>query len=346
MDPSETVPARIDGPQAVELAGRLYGLHVEASALPGFRDENFLLRTGAGEQLVLKVSPVGEDAILLEAQAQVLDHLESAGIPAPRVRRDLDGDAVTCWIDTLGRRRSVRMLTWLPGRMLVDATPRSPALLEDLGRFLGRMDRVLADCTQAALRWKNEWDMLRAAEVRNRLDALQDPSRRALAEARLTRFEERILPELRNLRRSVIHGDANDYNILVDDAGARVTGIIDFGDLLTTALVNELGIAMAYVMLGESDPLAAASSLLAGYQSEFPLEEREVRLLPELAVTRLVVSVTCSAYERAKHPENTYLSVTEAPGWELLERLEGVDLQAAAAMLLDTRRETNTHGCP
>lgn len=346
MDPSETIPAGIDEPQAVELTGRLYELRVEASALPGFQDENFLLRTEAGERLVLKVSPVGDDAALLEAQAQALDHLESANIPAPRVRRDLEGAAVTCWVDALGRRRLVRVLTWLPGRMLVDTTPRSPALLQDLGRFLGRLDRALAEYTHPALEWETEWDLLRAAEVRNRLDALRDPSRRARAEAQLIRFQERILPELRDLRRSVIHNDANDYNLLVDESGSRVTGIIDFGDLMTSAQVNELAIAMAYVMLGESDPLAAASSLLAGYQSEFPLEEREVRLLPELAATRLVVSVTCSAYERAKHPENTYLSVTEAPGWELLERLEGIDLEAAADMLEDTRRETNTHGRP
>jgi len=215
-----------------------------------------------------------------------------------------------------------------------------------MGRFLGRMDRVLENCTHPALQRQVGWDLMHAGEVRVRLDALRDPARRTRAEAQLNLFEERILPELRDLRRSVIHNDANDYNVLVDEAGTRVTGIIDFGDMVHTALVNELAIAMAYVMLGESDPLAAASSLLAGYQSELPLEEREVRLLPELAVTRLVVSVTYSAYERARYPDNAYLSVTEAPAWELLERLGKVDLEAVAAMFEDIRRETNTHERP
>lgn len=346
MDPSETIPASIDGPGAVELTRRLYGLRVEASALPGWVDENFELRTEAGERLVLKVSPPDVDAALLEAQAEALDLLTAAGIPAPSVYRNQHGAAVTRWVDTHGRSRLVRVLSWMPGRMLVDASPRSAALVHDVGRLLGRMDRALAGCTHAALQQHHEWDLLQAADVRKHLDALTDPSRRARAETQLDRFEERILPELKGLRRSVIHNDANDYNILVDDAGERVTGIIDFGDMLHTALVNEMGIAMAYVMLGENDPLTAAASLLAGYQAEFPLEECEVRLLPELAVTRLVVSVTCSAHERAEHPENTYLSVTEAPAWELLDRLEKTDLQAAAEMLENTRRETNTDGRP
>ena len=344
MDPSETIPARIDEPQAVDLTERLYGLHVEASPLPGESDENFMLRTEAGERFVLKVSPVDRDTTVFEAQAEVMDTLAAASIPAPSVLKDLEGAAVSRWVDGRGETRAVRILTWMTGRMWVDATPRSAALQRDLGRFLGRMDRALADYTHPALQRQTVWDLLRVAEIKDRLHALRDPSRRARVEDQLDLFEERILPELRDLRRSVIHNDANDYNILVDEAGTHVTGLIDFGDTLHTALVNELAIAMAYIMLGVSDPLAAASSLLAGYQSEHPLEEREVRLLPELAVTRLVVSVTCSAYERARHPENTYLNVSEASAWELLERLKRIDLQAAAAMLEDTRCETNVHG--
>lgn len=344
MDPAESNSARIDEPGAVELAHRLHGLRVEARALPGEADENFLLRTEDGERLVLKVSRVDEDAAVLEAQAAVMDHLTTAGIPVPSVRPDPAGAAVTRWIDARGRERLVRILTWLPGRVLVEATPHPPALLRDLGRLLGRMDRALADISHPALQRDTEWDLLRVAEIRDRLHAHRDPARRARVEAHLMQFQERVLPELRELRRSVIHNDANDRNILVDEAGARVTGIIDFSDLLHTALVNELAIAMAYVMLGKEDPLAAASSLLAGYQSEYPLEEREVRLLPELAVTRLVVSVTTSAHNRVQHPENTYLSVSEAPAWALLDQLKAFELEAVAERFAETRRETDRHG--
>ena len=57
----------------------------------------------------------------------------------------------------------------------------------------------------------------------------------------------------------MIHGDANDYNILVDAAGARVTSILDFGDMVHTATVCDLAIALAYVMLDKQDPIAAAA---------------------------------------------------------------------------------------
>ena len=54
------------------------------------------------------------------------------------------------------------------------------------------------------------------------------------------------------LRRSVIHGDANETNLLVDAAdgrAARVTGLLDFGDCTHSILASEVAIATVYMLL-------------------------------------------------------------------------------------------------
>ena len=63
----------------------------------------------------------------------------------------------------------------------------------------------------------------------------------------LDEFERRVLPRARELRVSVIHGDINDQNVLVD--GAAVVGVIDFGDMCATWRVNEVAIAAAYAVI-------------------------------------------------------------------------------------------------
>jgi Ser/Thr protein kinase RdoA (MazF antagonist) len=72
-----------------------------------------------------------------------------------------------------------------------------------------------------------------------------------------------------SLRHGVIHGDANDHNVLAERD--RMTGLLDFGDMVHTAIVCELAVALAYAMLGERDPLAAAGAVIRGYHRHNPL---------------------------------------------------------------------------
>ena len=62
----------------------------------------------------------------------------------------------------------------------------------------------------------------------------------------LARFDQDVAPIIVELPHAVTQNDANDHNILVDKSGARVTGMLDFGDMCYTARVFELGIMVAY----------------------------------------------------------------------------------------------------
>jgi len=128
---------------------------------------------------------------------------------------------------------------------------------------------------------------------------------------------------LPSLRRSVVHNDANDYNVLVSHSRREpreVVSVIDFGDMLHTITVAEVAVAASYALLSKRDPLAAAAQVVAGYHSVFPLDEAEIALLFVLICTRLCVSVTNSAYRRTLAPDDPYVTISEQPAWAALER--------------------------
>ena len=76
--------------------------------------------------------------------------------------------------------------------------------------------------------------------------------------------------------------------------------------------------------MGESDPLQAAARVVAGYHGGFPLREEELALLLPLIGARLAVSVVNSALVRRRKPDDPYVTISEAPAWDALERLDEV----------------------
>lgn len=264
------------------------------------------------------------DPISIERARRSRSRADQAGFPTPEVLLSLDGAAIEA-VRADAEDHLVWLVRFLQGRPLAEARPRRPELLESFGRALGELDQRLAAFSHAAVHRDLRWDLRNAPAVRPLLEHVETPARRELVTARLDRAEEEVLPRLREMRAQVIHNDANDYNILVDTSGTALTGILDFGDMVHTHLVCEPAVAMAYLMMNDSDPISAARHFLAGYQSACPLTETEILLLPDLIITRLCVSVVLSAYARSSRPKNTYLTVSEAPAWRLLEVLRTLD---------------------
>lgn len=155
-----------------------------------------------------------------------------------------------------------------------------------------------------------------------------DSPRRIMINEICTQFEMNILPKLAEMESVPIYNDANDMNILVNigsDGEQSVSGIIDFGDMTLAPKVCEPAIAMAYAMMGDGDPIARGAALAAGFHKILPLSDQEIAMLLPLIKMRLANSVTNAIIERKQHPENEYLSISEAPAWALLETLDKLD---------------------
>ena len=82
----------------------------------------------------------------------------------------------------------------------------------------------------------------------------------------------------------------------------RVTGIVDFGDMVFSHTVNDLAIAMAYAALDKPDPLGAAAAVASGYHAMHPLTEDEIAALFGLMGMRLCLSVCVAAAAAGRTP--------------------------------------------
>jgi 4-aminobutyrate aminotransferase-like enzyme/Ser/Thr protein kinase RdoA (MazF antagonist) len=318
-------PQQVSLHDAIQLARDIYGLEVTPRPLPGEYDHNFHVRTAEGRAFVLKVMHPSRDRAFLDLQCQALQHVavRAPGIVLPRVQLTLRGETFTK-VALNGQEHFIWLLSFLPGTLLAKVQPHPPELLHNLGRLLGEIDYALRDFSHSAAVRELKWDSTRALWVRQYLSHIENPSRQAIVERVLARYEAEVVPLLPKLRKVVIYGDGNDHNVLVNDTGTEsqtAVSVIDFGDMHHGLVVSEPAIAAAYAILGKNEPLAAASALISGFHEVFPLEEVELSVLFSLIETRLAVSVVNSAWRKALVPDDPYVTVSEAQAWETLRRL-------------------------
>ena len=321
---------RLDPESAERLGRELFGLSARASVLPSERDQNFLLRTGDDRAFILKIANADEDRGILEAENATMRHLAPSGIAPVPVPASAGGDIAK------SGAHFVRLITCLGGRPFGDTARRTESLLADLGRVVGEMDRALSTFDHPAVHRRFKWDLAGAAPViAQQLPLLRDPSLRAPIETLMAVHREIVVPLLPSLRRSAIHGDVNDYNVLVDARTQRVTGIVDFGDMVVSHTVNDLAIAMSYAALDAPDPLAAAGAVARGYHAVHPLTGDEIAALFGLMCARLCLSVCVAAVQRAERPDVEYLGISQGPIVRALPRLAAIHPRLAHYRLRD-----------
>ena len=302
---------RFDRAGAETLARELYGIEGQAEALPSERDQNFLVTVG-DERFVLKIANATERRALLEAQNAALAHLEVTGL-TPRVVPGRSGQLIA----SAASGHLVRLVTWIPGEALGTLKRRPHALLEDVGFQLGQVSRALASFDHPAAHREFHWDLSSATEtVRAYAPLIGDETLRGLVQRITGYVAHRDGDTLHRIRRSVVHGDANDYNVLVVDAsdgGHRVGGLIDFGDMLFSYTAAEPAVAMAYAVLDDERPLDAAIAVARGYHAAYPLTDEEVAVLFGLVLLRLCLSASLAAHQLRQRPDDDYLAISQAP---------------------------------
>jgi 4-aminobutyrate aminotransferase-like enzyme/Ser/Thr protein kinase RdoA (MazF antagonist) len=329
MIPEARVAQPVTESEAARLAREIFSLDVSAKSLPGEYDDNFHLTSVDGHEFVLKVMHPAREQSFVEMQCGALQRLAERApqLSLPRVCATPNGDAFTSATLSDRTKRLLWLLTYVPGTVFAKVNPHSPELLRSLGEFLGGMDAALTDFSHPAAHREFKWDLASAGWIRDYLQHIGDPKRRTLVERFLAMYESEVVPALKSLRHSAVYGDANDYNVLVSPPWPqprKIVSVIDFGDIHHGLTVSEVAIAAAYAMLGEKDPLSAASAVVAGYHRVFPLYEAEIVVLYTLIGMRLAVSVTNSAHRKSLVPDDPYVTISEAPAWEALEKLASI----------------------
>lgn len=347
MSQIKNAPAFTSG-EAVSIAEKFYGLKAKARELPSERDQNFLLQDKKGQKFVLKVANSNEKRETLEFQNKVMYHLRKKGnrklcsSPLP----SLCGKNIIATQDSEGISHFVRLLEYIEGKTLGESSPHSPELLYDLGVFIAQLVQTFSTFSQNQPDKPDKpeyqpdliWNMKNGPRIIQEYKSCIDKTeKQRLVERFIHRIQTQTFPCLPELSQNLIHNDANDYNIIVSPPdknpssfGRRaIAGILDFGDLTYSYVLSELAVAVAYAMLNKERPLLAASHIVCGYNSILPLSDEELSVLFDLICLRLCMSVCICAYQRKLNPYNPYLTISEKPAWELLQKLEEVPSRLA-----------------
>lgn len=292
-----------------------YGLEdCKLTPLEGYDSINFKVGCAQGT-FVLKQYPYSEETFqLLLGEHMVLAQLEplkDAVFPKPI--ETLDGKSIV-----IEDQEMYRLLSFVAGEFLGNIA-HTKELLYSLGTFLGTMDSITAPLHSPAIKAREiQWDLRHFHTNYKYLRYIPEVNDRNLIDYFFLQFDMHVLPVASNLRRGIIHNDGNDWNVLTTNG--RVTGIIDFGDMCATWLINEVAVALTYVMMHKSEPLKVGAYLLQGYHRVMPLQSQEIDLLYYLIAARLCTSVCNSAYAKRQRPDSTYITVSEKPAWELIRR--------------------------
>jgi len=304
----------------------LYTISGKASKLPGEIDANFKIKVDGKNSYILKISPENSDENELDFQQSILAFLadKSTSIIAPKIVLDKNKKTISEIYLNKKTRIKVRLLTWIDGRVWSTVNPQLNDLRFSLGEKAGEITKALQGFRHPKAARVFDWDIAQGLWTKQHVHLFK-PDEKELVHYFLNKFES-IQTAYSKLRKSVVHNDANNNNILVleDLINPKVTAIIDFGDAVKTQIINDLAIACAYAIMDKNDPLDATFPIIKGYYAAFTLEEKELEFLYVLIAMRLVISVTKSAINKIENPENEYLVISEKPAWNLLKKWQKV----------------------
>ncbi len=269
-------------------AMELYGLHGRWKKLAGERDQNFQITDHEGTEWLLRLCNPHEVFALFECQVMALEHIARTdpSLPVPRVRQTLQGQSMGL-LNHRGLNHCVIVLSFLPGDVIA-TTKLSNDQLYVVGQLVARLGKALRGFIHTAPGTRHlAWDHRRLPDLLEHVGVFPDEEQ-ARAQPIISSFCTETLPKLAKLRRQIIHGDVHPYNMLIKNGD--ISGIIDFGDMVHGALIQDVSNTIADFISPGQDNARVVLEIVRGYQSITPLEEDEIDVLLPLIETRLLMA--------------------------------------------------------
>lgn len=317
--------------QAEVILFELFKIKGTAEELPGEIDLNFRIKTDVSEGYILKISRLNENEKYLDFQQRLLQFVEASehNLIAPKVITDIHGNTISKITDDFGNERHVRLLSWISGRVWSRVNPQLNDLRYSLGKQCGALTQALQGFDHPEAHRKFEWDVAQSLWTKAQINLFNNEEKE-LIEYFQNQFEK-SQDTYSLLRKSVVHNDANDNNVIVssDLVKPRVKAAIDYGDAINTQIINDVAIACTYAIMHHNDPLEAALPIVKGYHSAFALQQEELIHLYNAIAMRLVISVTKSTINKIEEPDNKYLLISEKPAWEVLKKWRNISADFA-----------------
>lgn len=340
-------PSALAKDVASKLVKQLFGLSqvVIHRELASYDDRNYQVRgvlpnkegnDGSPEYYTLKIQNGvdSDNRILLDCQNDALLLLHKHNIACPYPMPALSDSFISYYelpvVSGESKRLAVRLLQWVHGTPMNEVDV-DPLLLEKAGGLLGQISHVMGNFEHPGAHRTFIWDLQQTELILDFVSAIKKSERRELIKAVVKDFQNIAKPtkntKSETLRMGILQGDFNDANIIVSNKRG-MAGVIDFGDIVYSYIINDLAIGMAYTMLskfGIANPWKATYAFYKGYVKEFPILNCEKNALWTLVACRLAISHTIGMYSFMKNPDNKYLLLHAEPAYTALKAIRSMD---------------------
>jgi len=344
----------IEADEAAALAHDYFGL-TPADSLVRFateKDDTYRINATDGRRYVLKIANPEEGVSEIDLQLQALQHVANAdpALPVPRVYPDASGDILPEITDRAGQRRRVRLLSFLDGTPFDGVASTTAPQREQIGATLARLRLALAgfrhDAESRVLAWDVQHLMTLEPLLAGITDADASADQRALLAQAFTRYADVVAPRIPGLRAQVLHNDFNQSNVVVaPDAEQFVSGVIDFGDIVRTAIAIDVSTALigqlprGLDLAPGDDMFANGRDLLRGYLRVANLTDDELALIPHLTMGRVIARTVLTLWRARMFPHNApYILRNTGPGWVQLQWFLQRSPDAVSATVFDALR--------
>jgi hydroxylysine kinase len=282
--------------------------NVKITPLNSERDQNFQV-DGPDGRFVLKIANPAEPFSITQLQTQALTHIAATdpSIPVPRV---IPTQNETTEISLSGS--TVRLLSWMNG-VPWHLTQRSAAQRRSIAEGHARLVLALASFSSNEPPSFLQWDVQHVSKLADRLDAVPAECREGV-DIVLERFAAIAAPALKNLPRQYGHNDMQPHNIVVDENDhTRMSGILDFGDMVLTPVACDLGVACAYNAVAGDHPFQTVGEYVAAFNAIRPLSDAEIQVLPILTMARLATTIIIASWRASLYHDNANYVLRNRP---------------------------------
>jgi len=284
------------------------------------RDKNYLIKINKKSLYVLKISNPLESNNLLEMQDFLLTNLNYRASIRDFIPKKIHS-TLNIYKDAIGRSCYVRILSYIEGQIFAKSKP-SKDLELSLGSLLGNLSKELQTLEHASSFRKFEWDPSSIDWIKKDINLFKGKMKN-IVKNNFQEYENFVKKNKNNLRYSLTHGDANNYNLVVKKN--KIIGLLDFGDMIFAPTINDLAICLSYALMNKNDLHSTLTNIILSYHNVFSITFDEFFSLMTLVKSRLTITVIMAAKQRKKFPNNTYLSISEKDAWSLLYKLDKIN---------------------
>ena len=206
--------SKISIKEAAKILKSIYNIDGEISMLNGEIDFNFKVLTNNSKKYLLKISRSSFEQEYINYQILLLEHLnKNSKIEIPKIVFSTENKKSSIIQDSYGNNRSVRLMSWIDGRLWSTVNPITKSLRYELGYLCSKLTKSLLGFKHGYAERAIEWDVARSLWVERYLDKF-DPEKIKILKKFIKNFKDN-LHLYQKLEKSIIHNDINDNNIIV-----------------------------------------------------------------------------------------------------------------------------------